>query len=84
MREAFGWLFAAILLGVALAFGLVMLLAPRAHAQERPYTVYRVPMGCLYVAGTRQTGMAMAFASDRWNPITSAWEPCDGAIVVRK
>lgn len=81
MREALGWLFAAILLGIALAFGLLMLIAPPAHAQaERPYTVYRVPTGCLYVAGTRQNGMALAFAPDRWNPITYAWEPCDGAL----
>lgn len=64
IREAIGWILAALLLGIALAAGLVMLLAPKAHAQARPYQMFKTPYGCLYIAGNAQS-TAMLHIEDK-------------------
>lgn len=77
MREALAWIFAAIVLGCALAFGLVMWLAPPAHAAaQRPYDVYRIPRGCLYIATIGDRNMVFVPDTDD--------KSCDGALVVKR
>ena len=57
----------------AMLMGLIGIgIYPNVQAQgtARPYEVYKIPRGCLYIVGTRQTAIAVAFVPDGPN------EPC--------
>ena len=64
IRQALTLLATALLLGIALAALLVWFIAPRAHAQARPYQVFKTPYGCLYIAGNAQS-TAMLHIEDK-------------------
>ena len=71
MKEAIVWLFMALVLGCILAAGIVWTIKS-VEAAERPYTVYRIPLGCLYIVGA--TNPAMLYVPDQTD------KPCDGAL----
>lgn len=73
LREAIVWVFMALVIGCLLAWVLVQFIAP-VEAQTRPYNVYRIPRGCLYIAGNDRTGVAMVYVPD------GETQPCDGAL----
>ena len=59
-------------------FGLSGLLYVGLSAQSKPYTVYRIPRGCLYVVGTAQSTLAAVYVPD------TEQGPCDvGTTPVR-